>query len=228
VRVGLQSEMLTVSLSSPNDMQKVEKAVRDLGYDISPKPAKGTSAQIAAPAHAEGDGHDHDHDHDDHGEPIEGAWWRSPKGLLVLITGAFIGLAYLVGHFWESQLPFGASGLFYVATFIGTFPVAKRALAALRGGSLFTIEMLMTIAVVGAIFIGATEEAAIVVALFALGELLEGIAAGRARSGIKALAQIAPKTAMLETPSGLVETPIAQILGSRASGWYRYLRHIGC
>jgi Cd2+/Zn2+-exporting ATPase len=66
--------------------------------------------------------------------------------------------------------------------------------------------MLMTIAVVGAVIIGATEEAAIVVVLFAVGELLEGIAAGRARSGIRALAQIAPKTAMLETPTGLVET----------------------
>ena len=55
-------------------------------------------------------------------------------------------------------------------------------------GSFFTIKMLMTIAVVGAVIINATEEAALVVFLFAVGELLEGIAAGRARSGIKALA----------------------------------------
>jgi Zn2+/Cd2+-exporting ATPase len=204
VRVGLQSETLTVSLSSPDDAQKVEKAVRDLGYEIAPKPAKGASAQIAVPAHAEGDGHDHS----DHGEPIEGAWWESSKGLLVIVTGIMIGFAYLE----RNLLPYGSSLVFYAATIIGTFPVAKRALAALRGGSMFTIEMLMTIAVVGAVFIGATEEAALVVFLFAVGELLEGIAAGRARSGIKALAQIAPKTAMLETPSGLVETPITQIL----------------
>jgi Cd2+/Zn2+-exporting ATPase len=86
---------------------------------------------------------------------------------------------------------------------------------ALRNGSLFTIEMLMTIAVIGAIAIGATEEAAIVVFLFAVGELLEGVAAGRARSGIRALAKIAPQTAMVESPSGLIETPVAQLaLGS--------------
>jgi Cd2+/Zn2+-exporting ATPase len=78
-------------------------------------------------------------------------------------------------------------------------------------GSLFTIEMLMTIAVVGAVVIGAVEEAALVVFLFAVGELLEGIAAGRARSGIKALAQIVPKTAIVETDMGQVETPIEQI-----------------
>ena len=69
----------------------------------------------------------------------------------------------------------------------------------------------MTIAVTGAVIIGATEEAALVVFLFAVGELLEGIAAGRARSGIKALADIAPKTAMVETPDGLAETPIEKI-----------------
>jgi Zn2+/Cd2+-exporting ATPase len=204
VRVGLQSETLTVSLSSPEDAQKVEKAVRDLGYEITLKPAKGASPQIAVPAHAEGDGHDHS----DHGEPIEGAWWESSKGLLVIVTGIMISFAYME----RNLLPYGSSLVFYAATIIGTYPVAKRALAALRGGSMFTIEMLMTIAVVGAVFIGATEEAALVVFLFAVGELLEGIAAGRARSGIKALAQIAPKTAMLETPSGLVETPITQIL----------------
>jgi Zn2+/Cd2+-exporting ATPase len=224
VRVGLQTETLTVSLASPDDAEKVETAVRDLGYEIRPKSAAGTSIGATAhraPKHDHGDhdGHDRgDHAdnkeqgaHDDHGAPIEGAWWRSPKGLLALITGALIGLAYLFSYSGQSIVPNGATFLFYAAMIIGTFPVAKRALAALLGGSLFTIEMLMTIAVVGAVFIGATEEAAIVVALFALGELLEGIAAGRARSGIKALAQIAPKTAMLETATGLVETPIAQI-----------------
>ncbi len=41
--------------------------------------------------------------------------------------------------------------------------------------------------------------------------MLEGIAAGRARSGIRALAQIAPKTAMVEAETGLVEMPIENI-----------------
>jgi Zn2+/Cd2+-exporting ATPase len=118
-----------------------------------------------------------------------------------------IGLAYLTQY----ALPSISYWVFLLASAVGTFPVARRALFALMSGSLFTIEMLMTIAVVGAVIINATEEAALVVFLFAVGELLEGIAAGRARSGIKALAQIAPKTAMVETPNGLVETPIEKI-----------------
>ena len=129
------------------------------------------------------------------------------RGLFVLLTGFMIGLAYAAQY----ALPSISYWVFLLAAIVGTFPVARRALSALMAGSLFTIEMLMTIAVVGAVIINATEEAALVVFLFAVGELLEGIAAGRARSGIKALAQIAPKTAMVETPNGLVETPIGKI-----------------
>jgi Cd2+/Zn2+-exporting ATPase len=46
-------------------------------------------------------------------------------------------------------------------------------------GQPFTIESLMTIAAIGALFIGAAEEAALVVFLFAVGEVLEGVAATR-------------------------------------------------
>ncbi|MDE2446219.1 MAG: cadmium-translocating P-type ATPase, partial [Alphaproteobacteria bacterium] len=224
VKVGLQSETLTVDAVDAAQTAAIEKTVQTLGYKISLfGKSKKTSAASAKKPHDDHDGHDHsghdhsshaekdDHDdhsdHDDHGEPIEGAWWKSQRGIYVIITAAIVGFGYLA----QKLLPSAALPLFLVAAAIGTFPVARRAFAALRTGSLFTIEMLMTIAVIGAIIIGAYEEAAIVVGLFAVGELLEGVAAGRARSGIKALAQIAPKTAMLETPSGIVETPIADI-----------------
>lgn len=65
-------------------------------------------------------------------------------------------------------------------------------------GAIFTIEMLMTIAAIGAIIIGEAEEAAIVVLLFSVGELLEGFAAARARSGIKGSQFPAAKTALVE------------------------------
>ena len=47
----------------------------------------------------------------------------------------------------------------------------------------FSIETLMSVAAAGAVAIGATEEAAVVIFLFAVGELLENVAAGRARAG---------------------------------------------
>lgn len=201
IKVGLHTETLSVNLADDEAGAKVEKAIRDLGYDIAPLAASG---QASTSDHA---GDDYHGDHSDHAKPIEGAWWESSKGILVILTGVMIALAYLE----RSLLPFGSQFLFLAAAVVGTYPVAKRALSALRSGSFFTIEMLMTIAVVGAVVIKATEEAALVVFLFAVGELLEGIAAGRARSGIKALAQIAPKTAMLETEAGLVETQIERI-----------------
>jgi Zn2+/Cd2+-exporting ATPase len=203
VKVGLQSETLSVSLSSPASSAAVEGAVRRLGYTISRKNKAPETASTGKAAHSDDDGHNHS----DHGEPIEGAWWESSKGLLVIVTGIMIAFAYLE----RSMLPYGSQLVFYAACIIGTYPVAKRALAALRSGSVFTIEMLMTIAVIGAIWIGEVEEAALVVFLFAIGELLEGIAAGRARSGIKALAKIAPKTAFVEAKDGIVEMPIEKI-----------------
>jgi Cd2+/Zn2+-exporting ATPase len=201
IKVGLHTETLSVNLADDKAGAKVEKAVRDLGYDIAPL---GTPGQAGAKDPA---GDDHHGDHSDHARPIEGAWWESSKGILVIATGVMIALAYLE----RNLLPYGSQLVFLAAAVVGTYPVARRALSALRAGSFFTIEMLMTIAVVGAVIIKASEEAALVVFLFAVGELLEGIAAGRARSGIKALAQIAPKTAMLETEAGLVETPIERI-----------------
>ncbi|HHV70110.1 MAG TPA: cadmium-translocating P-type ATPase, partial [Ochrobactrum intermedium] len=81
---------------------------------------------------------------------------------------------------------------------IGLVPIARRAYMAAINGTPFSIEMLMTIAAIGAMFIGATEEAAAVVFLFLVGELLEGVAAGKARASIQSLTALVPKTAFLE------------------------------
>lgn len=81
---------------------------------------------------------------------------------------------------------------------IGIVPVARKAYAAASAGMPFTIEMLMTIAATGALVIGAAEEAALVVFLFAVGEVLEGVAADKARASIRALGELVPKTAIIE------------------------------
>lgn len=214
VRVGLQSETLTVELTATTAREAVEKAVRGLGYKVSgihgDAVAQPISDEPSAESHDHHDHAGHDHasaGHSDHGEAIDGAWWSSSQGKLVVASGAVLAIAYLA----HLAYPAGTQFMFLAAAAVGAFPVARRALAALRMGSLFTIEMLMTIAVVGAVAIGAAEEAAIVVFLFAVGELLEGVAAGRARSGIRALAKIAPQKAMLEIASGVVETSVANL-----------------
>ncbi len=93
----------------------------------------------------------------------------------MLACGGGLVAAYIVGHLY----PPIALWAFTAAMLIGLVPIAKRAYMAAINGTPFSIEMLMTIAAVGAMFIGATEEAAAVVFLFLVGELLEGVAAGR-------------------------------------------------
>jgi Cd2+/Zn2+-exporting ATPase len=60
----------------------------------------------------------------------------------------------------------------------------------------FAIETLMTVAAVGALFLGETAEAAMVLLLFMLGEHLEAYAAGRARAGVTALMALVPDKAL--------------------------------
>src|SRR5690606_34655093 len=98
-----------------------------------------------------------------------------------------------------------------IAMAIGLVQIARRALAGAMNGSPFTIETLMTIAAVGAVVIDAAEEAAVVAVLFLVGELLEGIATGRARASIRALATLMPKTALVERNGG-TETMAAERL----------------
>lgn len=165
--------------------------------------------------HAHDHKHDHDHDHAhahgkagkaaDHGHGLPGhvheptpdgvSWYQTGKGRLVLLTGALLAAAWLA-KFTVSET--AAYWAFVVACVIGVVPVARRAFAAAAVGQPFTIEMLMTIAATGALVIGAAEEAALVVFLFAVGEVLEGVAADRARASIRALGDLVPKTAIVE------------------------------
>ena len=70
----------------------------------------------------------------------------------------------------------------------------------------------MSVAVLGALIIGEAEEAAAVVFLFSIGELFESIAADRARAGIRALASLVPKTAiLLDTQGGQRDVPAASL-----------------
>lgn len=90
--------------------------------------------------------------------------------------------------------PFGQIA-FIATTLVGLYPIARQALRLMKTGSYFAIETLMSVAAIGALFIGATAEAAMVLLLFLIGERLEGWAASRARQGVSALMALKPETA---------------------------------
>jgi Cd2+/Zn2+-exporting ATPase len=123
--------------------------------------------------------------------------------MLTIGCGLALGLAYGVGRLY----PPIEWGSFLAALCVGLLPIASRAFAAARAGTPFSIETLMTIAAVGAVIIGAAEEAAAVVFLFLVGELLEGVAASRARASIRNLAALVPKTAFVERDGAVAELP---------------------
>lgn len=204
VGVSLNSGTLTVVRKGAVAQGAIEHEVKALGYKIAAvdRPAPAAEAQ----SH---EGHDHsDHDHgEDHGAPIDGPWWRTRKAVLTFACGAALVSAYLAGL----AVPGIGHWAFVAAMAVGLVPIARRALAAAVRGMPFTIETLMAIAAVGAVFIGATEEAATVVLLFLVGELLEGVAAGRARASIRVLANLVPKLALIERDGGTVEVPAEHV-----------------
>ncbi|GAA2817439.1 Cd2+/Zn2+-exporting ATPase [Aminobacter aminovorans] len=203
----------------------ISKQVKALGYSVAEVGAARTAAPTAhvhehgpncshdhaGHHHASHDhaGHDHgDHSGHDHGAATasvagaghdhfdldDGPWWKSRKAKLTIACGAALVAAYAIGQL----LPQIGHWAFLAALAVGLVPVARRAYAGAISGTPFSIETLMTIAAVGAVFIGATEEATMVVLLFLIGELLEGVAARRARASIRGLADLVPKTALVE------------------------------
>jgi Zn2+/Cd2+-exporting ATPase len=169
------------------------------GRDAAPKTAKASARDDSGHGSP---GHVHD-DPADRGK----RWYQTGKGKLVIFTALLLGAAWII----EYLAPDIGKWAFVAACLIGVAPVAQRAFAALRMGQPFTIESLMTIAAIGALFIDAAEEAALVVFLFAVGEVLEGVAAGKARDGIRALANLVPKTAQLVTGDTTREVPAASL-----------------
>ncbi|MDZ7905882.1 MAG: heavy metal translocating P-type ATPase, partial [Cypionkella sp.] len=216
VSVTLMNERLRLTLDAgQTPREKVEAAVKSLGFGIGPRGAATGKKKFVMPGedmhdgdHSGHAGHDHapkDMTSDDSGHGSPGhvhddpadrgkRWYQTGKGKLVILTGVLLGAAWAVDLTTGHALGYWA---FFAACVIGVAPIARRAFAAARLGQVFTIESLMTIAAIGALFIGAAEEAALVVFLFAVGEVLEGVAANKARDGIRALANLVPKTALL-------------------------------
>lgn len=164
-----------------------EKLVVDLAPGLSPDPV--TAAVLAAGFRLKGEASAKAAD-DKHRSP-----WLATLGNLFGKYGQPLSLATLMGVAALLPTQFGQP-LFTLATLWGLWPVARKAWALTKSGSPFAIETLMTVAALGALFLGETAEAAMVLLLFMLGEHLEAYAAGRARAGVTALMALVPDKAL--------------------------------
>lgn len=183
-KVNFTTETLRVVLDEKlTPRSKLEANLKALGYPSTLK----VDVELAH------DAQDHNAAGHVHAPEENTAWYATRASKLVFLTGGLLLAAWLFGSLASDLAVYG----YIAATVVGAIPLARRAWAATRFGNPFTIETLVSVAAIGAIGIGEAPEAAVVVFFFMIGEWLEGISAGRARAGIKALAALTPKTALL-------------------------------
>lgn len=144
-------------------------------------------------------------------------WLRRHKELAWSLCA---GLALAVGWSIERFTPGGGEFLpllFYVISYVfGAWDLASHTLSAWRRkGFTFDIDLLMLIAALGAALLGEWVEGGLLLALFAFAHALEHSAMDKARGAIRALAQLAPATAIVRRDGKDVEIPVEQVVAGQ-------------
>ncbi|WP_413217017.1 heavy metal translocating P-type ATPase [Thermus oshimai] len=120
-----------------------------------------------------------------------------------LVSGGLLLAAFLASLFLPGLAPWG----YRLAALVGVFPLARRAVAAFRQNP-FSMQTLVTLATLGALLIGAEAEAALVVFLFLVGEVLEAYSVAQARRSLYALSELLPRRAYRLKEGGVEEVPL--------------------
>ncbi len=163
------------------------EAIRNSGFEVHAWPDATVSSNA-------GDRSDHDHKDD----AATGSGLARLLAALALATTAE-GLTFLVPDApWSKWVGMAVAA---AAIALAGFSTFRKGLSALRNGRL-NINSLMTVAVAGAFVIGQWPEAAMVMALYAIAELIEAHAVDRARNAISGLLALSPETADLRQPDG--------------------------
>ncbi len=152
------------------------------------------------------EGHEH-HDHDEgfHGHEEEGG--ASAWGLVFSGAALAVGLAvsFIIGPSIFSNI------LLLSAMVVSGYSIAVSGGKALLHGRV-SIDLLITVAAVGASLIGHLEEGAAVVLLFNLAERLEEYAGERARHAIEKLVQLRPEVAVVRRNSVEMDVPVGEVM----------------
>jgi len=140
---------------------------------------------------------DHQHEHD------RGGWNK------LIASGAIIAAGIVLNHLNVYQ---PAPAILLVASMVyAGYPLAESGVRSLLRGSV-GINLLVTIAAVGATLIGQYEEGALVVFLFSVSLRLEVLATDRARHAVQALMRLRPEVATIRRGDGEVTVPVDQVI----------------
>ena len=226
LRFELLARILRID-APPDALAAALAAIGRAGYAAQPLPA-GAGAAPAQGGHGHAPhghaGHSHDHGHGQEGPapvaPRLPPGWQRLAGALALAGAAEV---------WSLLAPAGAAwtlagmALALAAIGLAGLQVYQKGLAALRRGRL-NINALMAVAVTGAFLIGQWPEAAMVMALYALAELIEALAVDRARHAIQGLMALAPEQAEVRQADGrwqavaLAGVPLGAVVRVRPGG----------
>lgn len=152
--------------------------------------------------HGPDDGQDHAHG---------GILGPNTELYFALACGAALGIGFAI-----EKLVAGAPGWLPLACYIAAYALGGYFTAgeALRNllQKRFEIDTLMLVAAAGAAALGAWAEGALLLFLFSLGHALEHYAMGRAKRAIEALAELAPKTAVVRRDGATLEVPVEALV----------------
>lgn len=124
-------------------------------------------------------------------------------GLLIVIPFEVLSLLSIHLPLWV-ELP-----LFLTLIIAFGHEVFRSGLRSITSLNFSNINLLMTVAIIGAMYLGELEEAVIIVVLFSLGETLEKYGIKRSQQALQALIAGAPKSALLKDTQEKV--PIEQV-----------------
>ena len=138
-------------------------------------------------------------------------WYLENRSLIFSLSA---GLALLIGWSGEQffSFPSELSLVLYLAAYLlAGWDTAIHAWHALRTRT-FDTDLLMIAAALGAAFLGEYAEGALLLFLFSLSHTLEDRILDRARGAISALADLTPKTALIQRAGKLIEIPVEQLV----------------
>lgn len=136
------------------------------------------------------------------------AWWRNEAVWRTGTAGFFI-LAGLILHAFQLELL--GNSAYAIAMVIAGLKPLKAAWYALKSKSA-DMNLLMSLAAIGAAFIGEWLEGATVVFLFGLGNALQTLSINKTRQSIRSLLSLAPKEAIVYRGAEWVSIPVKDVL----------------
>jgi Cd2+/Zn2+-exporting ATPase len=135
-------------------------------------------------------------------------FWRTPRAVSVFASGLLFALGLALGL--ASAPEVARVGAYLVAIAVGGLPIFRAAIAGVRARHL-DMNVLMSVATVGAVGIGQWAEAASVVVLFAAGNALQVYAIDRTRGAVRALAGLAPDEVLVRRGGAERVVPAAEV-----------------